>query len=118
MSSHRQKVRVVPASSVRDVRRLTPVARAEGLTALQWNFVGRTDDDLSLTFVVDLSGQRVSSVVGAQVTEDSDSVTVAILGFCATSGSDRVASARYGEYMIDLAGPLAGRTVVNPASSL
>lgn len=94
------------------------MARAEGLTALPWNFVGRTDDDLSLTFVVDLSRQRVSSVAGAQVTEDSGSVTVAILGFCATSDSDRVASARYGEYMIDLSDPLADRTVLNPATSL
>ncbi|WP_439382805.1 hypothetical protein [Amycolatopsis lexingtonensis] len=97
---------------------MTPVARAGGLTALQWNFVGRTDDDLSLTFVVDLSRQRVSNVAGAQVTEDSDSVSVAILGFCATSDSDQVASARYGEYMIDLSGPLAGRTVLNPATPL
>jgi hypothetical protein len=118
MSSHQQKVRVVPASSVRDVRRLTSVAQTEGLTALQWNFVGRTDDGLSLTFVVDLSRQRVSSVAGAHVTEDSDSVTVAILGFRATGESDRVASARYGEYMIDLAAPLAGRPVLNPASPL
>ncbi|MCU1681938.1 MAG: hypothetical protein JWQ81_2677 [Amycolatopsis sp.] len=116
MSSHQQKIRVVPASSVRDIRRLMPVARAKGLTALRWNFVGRTDDDLSLAFIVDLSRQRVSSVAGAQVTEDGDSVTVAILGFCATSDSDRVASARYGEYMVNLVSPLAGRAVLNPAT--
>jgi len=115
MSSQRQQVRVVPASSVRDVRRLTPVARARGLTALRWNFVGRTDDDLSLTFVVDLSRQRVSGVAGVHVSEDSDSVTVAILGFRVASDSDRAASALYGQYMVDLAHPLAGRAVLNPA---
>lgn len=97
MSSPEQKLRVVPASAVRHVQRLTPVNRTEALTALQWNLVARTDDDLSLTFVVDLSRQRVSSIAGVQVIE----------------GSDRVASARYGEYMIDLAEPLAGRTVAN-----
>ena len=113
MSSQQQKLRVVPASAVRHVQRLTPVTRTEALTALQWNLVARTDDDLSLTFVVDLSRQRVSSIAGVQVIEGSDSVTVAILGFCATGDVDRVASARYGEYMIDLAEPLAGRTVVN-----
>ena len=113
MSSQQQKLRVVPASAVRHVQRLTPVTRTEALTALQWNLVARTDDDLSLTFVDDLSRQRVSSIAGVQVIEGRDSVTVAILGFRATGDVDRVASARYGEYMVDLAEPLAGRTVVN-----
>ena len=118
MSLHQNKIRVVAASSVRDKPRLTPVAPTGGLTVLQWNLVGRTDDGLSLTFIVDLARQRVIKVVGVHVVEDDDSVTVAILGSCSTSNVDRAAHTLFGEYMINIASPLADRAVINPAISL
>lgn len=108
-------VRVVPASSVRGCSRLPRVADSDQLVPLEWNYVSRTDDDLTLTFTVNRSRQRVDKIAGVSIRETADSVSVAILGIVSSRPGDRVTSSLTAQCLVDLPTPLRGRRVVNPA---
>jgi hypothetical protein len=82
--------------------------------ALDWNWVARTDDDRTLIFTIDCSGQHVEQIVGVQISEDADVVSVAILGRVYQPTNDIMPYSAVAQYVVDLPSPLANRQVVNP----
>ncbi|KAA9163565.1 hypothetical protein FPZ12_008620 [Amycolatopsis acidicola] len=78
--------------------------------------MARTDDDLSLVFVVDHSAQRIGTLHGAAIEETDEAVSVTFLAeLIPDSGPRFVSPSLIAHHMVDLARPLGTRMVTGPA---
>ena len=110
---------VISVDSVRDRPRLAVIDDpGPDLHAAEWAIGARTDDDLSLEIIVNHSRQNIASIEGVSLSEDDRHVYLTVWVRRLPPRRARTLHSLTGQYMVDLSGPLAGRTVVNPPAEL
>ncbi|GAB3397368.1 hypothetical protein [Amycolatopsis echigonensis] len=112
---HSIPLNVISVSSVRDRPRLAIISDSgPDLQAAEWTIGARTDDDLSLEVIVNHSRQNIASIEGISLSEDDHHVYLTVWVRRLPPRRARTLHSLTGKHMVDLSGPLAGRTVVNP----